>query len=460
MAVFVLAKNKQPLMPCSEKRARLLLERGRAVVHRRYPFTIRLKDRASGAVQPLRLGIDPGSRVTGLALMREQGGTRHVLNLFELAHRGEAIRAALAQRRAFRRRRRSANLRYRAPRFLNRTRPTGWLAPSLQHRVDTVQSWVARLRRVAPITAISQERVRFDTQQLANPEISGVQYQQGTLLGYEVREYLLEKWGRQCAYCGARNTPLEIDHIVPRSRGGSNRVSNLAISCRPCNQDKASQTLEAFFATSASLKKRLDAHRLTADARLARVQRQRTAPLHDAAAVNATRWALFRALETTGLPIQAASGGRTKYNRQRLGLPKTHALDAACVGTADQVAGWKRPTWQISATGRGRYQRTRLNRFGFPRGYLMRQKYSHGFQTGDQIIATVPTGKYAGIHQGRVAVRKTGRFNVQTRTGLVQGISHGYCRITQRADGYGYTLIPTTDSTHPKETARAGSRQA
>lgn len=459
MAVFVLAKNKRPLMPCSEKRARLLLERGRAVVHRRYPFTIRLKDRASGVAQPLRLGIDPGSRATGLALMREQGDTRHILNLFELTHRGMAIRAALVQRRAFRRRRRTSHLRYRAPRFLNRTRPTGWLAPSLQHRVDTVQSWVARLRRVAPITAISQELVRFDTQQMANPEISGVQYQQGTLLGYEVREYLLEKWGRQCAYCGATNTPLEIDHIVPHSTGGSSRVSNLAISCRPCNQDKANQTLEAFFATNAGLTKRLGAHRLTANARLARVQHQRTAPLHDAAAINATRWALFKALETTGLPVQVASGGRTKYNRQRLGLPKTHALDAACVGTAEQVVGWKRPTWQIKATGRGSYQRTRLNRFGFPRGYLMRHTYSHGFQTGDQIIATVPTGKSAGIHQGRVAVRKTGSFNVQTRTGVVQGINHRYCRIAQRADGYGYTLIPT-DSTHPKEVARAGSRQA
>lgn len=176
MAVLVLSKNKRPLMPCSEKRARLLLERGRAVVHRRYPFTIRLKDRVDGETQPLRLGIDPGSTVTGLALMREQDDTRHVLSLFELAHRGWAIRSSLEQRSAFRRRRRTANLRHRAPRFLNRTKPKGWLAPSLQHRIDTVQSWVGRLCKLAPITHISQELVRFDTQQMASPEISGIEY--------------------------------------------------------------------------------------------------------------------------------------------------------------------------------------------------------------------------------------------------------------------------------------------
>ncbi|HBQ05680.1 MAG TPA: HNH endonuclease, partial [Halomonas sp.] len=176
MAVFVLDKKKQPLMPCSEKRARLLLARGRAVVHKRYPFTIRLKNRVGGEAQPLRLGIDPGSKTTGLALMHEPDSQqRHVLCLFELIHRGFQIKKALQQRAAFRRRRRSANLRYRAPRFNNRIKPKGWLAPSLQHRVDTVMAWVNRLSKSAPITGISQELVRFDTQKLESPEISGVE---------------------------------------------------------------------------------------------------------------------------------------------------------------------------------------------------------------------------------------------------------------------------------------------
>src|SRR5690625_4024702 len=196
MAVFVLGKNKRPLMPCSEKRARLLLERGRARVHRLVPFTIRLLDRtvADCALQPLELKIDPGSKTSGLALVRtrqsvnaqsgEITATAHVLNLFELIHRGFQISQALTARSQMRRRRRSANLRYRAPRFLNRkNKGKGWLAPSLQHRIDTTLSWVARLRRVAPITHLAQELVRFDMQQLENPEISGVEYQQGELAG-------------------------------------------------------------------------------------------------------------------------------------------------------------------------------------------------------------------------------------------------------------------------------------
>jgi len=439
MAVFVLDKKKQPLMPCSEKRARLLLARGRAVVHKRYPFTIRLKNRVGGEAQPLRLGIDPGSKTTGLALMHEPDSQqRHVLCLFELIHRGFQIKKALQQRAAFRRRRRSANLRYRAPRFNNRIKPKGWLAPSLQHRVDTVMAWVNRLSKSAPITGISQELVRFDTQKLESPEISGVEYQQGTLLGYEVREYLLEKWGRECAYCGTADTPLEIEHVVPRSRGGSNRVSNLTLSCHPCNQSKDALSLVDFFATDKGLKKRLKANGHTANARLERVQRQLKQPLRDASAVNATRWALFSALNATGLPVTVASGGRTKYNRQRLNIPKTHALDAACVGAFGKLYDWTVPTLTIKAMGRGSYQRTRLTKHGFPRGFLMRQKQVHGFQTGDMVRAIVPTGKKAGTHTGRVAIRKTGSFNIQAEYGAVQGISHKYCTLIQRGDGYGY----------------------
>jgi hypothetical protein len=88
---------------------------------------------------------------------------------------------------------------------------------------------------VTPISSISVEAVRFDMQQMENPEISGIEYQQGTLAGYECREYLLEKWGRKCAYCDAENVPLQIEHIQPKGRRGSDRISNLTLACRPCN---------------------------------------------------------------------------------------------------------------------------------------------------------------------------------------------------------------------------------
>jgi len=286
MAVFVLAKNKKPLMPCSERRARVLLKRQRAVVVKMHPFTIRLKDRKEGEFQPLRLSIDPGSKITGIALSREhhsqsEGKTvSFVLFLAELVHRGQAIRDALASRASFRRARRNRKTRYRTPRFLHRTKPKGWLAPSLRHRVNTLMAWVRRLLRLAPITGLSQELVRFDTQALVHPEIKGVEYQKGTLAGYEVREYLLEKWGRQCTYCEVQNVPLELDHVRPRSRGGSNQVSNLVPACHACNQSKGNQEVERFLERKTKV--------------LARILEQLKRPLKDAAAVNSTRWAILR----------------------------------------------------------------------------------------------------------------------------------------------------------------------
>ncbi|WP_207000542.1 RNA-guided endonuclease IscB [Trinickia mobilis] len=431
MAVFVLDSSGTPLMPCSEKRARLLLKRGRARVHRVLPFVIRLVDRRNeaSAFQPLRVKLDPGSRITGIALVREcAAGSVVVLNLFELIHRGRQISMALTARRAFRRRRRGANLRYRAPRFENRRRREGWLAPSLRHRIDTVMTWVKRLCRWAPVMAMSSELVRFDMQALANPEIGGVEYQQGTLAGYEAREYLLEKWGRQCIYCDAQDRRLHLEHLIARARGGSNRVGNLGLACGNCNQDKGPRELREY---------------VQDPIRLAKILATASRPMPDAAAVNATRWALVAALKGTGLPLETGSGGRTKWNRTRLGLMKTHALDAACVGQLQSIADWRRPTLVIRATGRGSYQRTRLTRHGFPRGYLMQSKLVRGFQTGDCVRAEVPSGKKVGCHVGRVAVRANGNFNIQTPVGVVQGISHRHCRLVQRADGYGYHFQPS-----------------
>ena len=139
-----------------------------------------------------------------------------------------------------------------------------------------------------------------------------------TLAGYEVREYLLEKWGRKCAYCKATNVPLQIEHIVPKVRDGSHRVSNLTIACKPCNDAKGTRTAAEFG--------------------YPQIQAQARAPLRDAAAVNATRWALYHRLAALGLPLETGTGGRTKWNRTTRELPKTHWLDAACVGASTPAA--------------------------------------------------------------------------------------------------------------------------
>jgi len=428
--VFVLSKDGKPLDPTSPRRARLLLKAGRAAVVKATPFVIRLKDRHSrdSTTQGVVIGIDPGSKTTGFAVWRETTpGVRESAFLAEVEHRGAVISKKLEQRSNYRRRRRSVNLRYRQPRFNNRTKPKGWLAPSLQHRVNTTTSWVERLARWAPVVGVEMELVRFDMQQIQNPEIAGVEYQQGELAGYEVREYLLNKWGRSCAYCDATNIPLQVEHVQPKARGGSNRVSNLTLACGPCNQRKNAQPVETFLAHD--------------PARLARIQRNAKTPLRDAAAVNATRNALFRALSEHHT-VLTGTGGETKYNRSRFGLPKTHALDALAVGnpaTIDAITGWDgMRVLTIKCTGRGQYQRTKPDKHGFPRLKYTRQKTHYGYQTGDYVRAVVPAGKHAGTHTGRVAVRATGSFVVTGADGVRRGINHKHCTLLQRQDGYGY----------------------
>lgn len=424
-SVFVVSSTKQPLMPTSSARARMLLKRGKAAVLRRYPFTIILKDRPSGATQPVRLKIDPGSKETGIALVSE--ATKQVLFALVLTHRGQAIKSGLDSRRAIRRSRRNRKTRYRAPRFLNRTKQKGWLPPSLQHRVETVMTWVNKLSRFTPVEAISQELVRFDMQSIENPEISGIEYQQGTLAGYEVREYLLEKWGRECAYCGAENIPLQIEHIHPKAKGGTNRISNLCLSCEPCNTKKGTQDVSEF------LKKKPEV--------LKRILAQAKRPLKDAAAVNATRWALWERLNQTGLPVEAGSGGRTKYNRSVQGYPKQHWIDAACVGISGEqvVISDSLLPLLVKATGHGCRQVTRTDRFGFPRQTAKKGGAVFGFQTGDIVQAVVPSGKYLGTHIGRVAVRERGSFVISAPTGKIE-TSYKNCSLLHRKDGYSYSL--------------------
>ncbi|MEB3825938.1 RNA-guided endonuclease IscB, partial [Phormidium sp. CCY1219] len=151
--VFVLDTNRKPLTPCKPGVARSLLNAGKASVFRRYPFTIILNKEVDANPEPVELKLDPGSKVSGIAL--KQGN--RIIFAAELQHRGQQIKDALRSRRQLRHSRRNRLTRYRPARFLNRTRPQGWLAPSLQHRVDTLMTWVNRFRRLAPVGSIAQE---------------------------------------------------------------------------------------------------------------------------------------------------------------------------------------------------------------------------------------------------------------------------------------------------------------
>src|SRR4028118_871213 len=360
--VFVLDTQKRPLNPIRPGMARKWLTNGKAAVFRRYPFTIILKVEVKVPQEPITLKLDPGSKTSGIALVQGE----KVIFGAELTHRGQAIKASLESRRSLRRGRRNRHTRYRKARFMNRVRPKGWLAPSLQHRVETTLSWVTRLMKVAPISSIVQELVRFDLQQLENPEISGIEYQQGVLCGYEVREYLLNKWERKCAYCGVTDTPLQVEHIHPRTKGGSNRISNLCLACDTCNKKKGTQDIEQFLSKKPDILKRI----------LSQAKR----PLKDAAAVNSTRWALFNGLRlTTGLPVSTGSGGLTKFNRTRLNLPKSHWLDAACVGQVEELKVLTSQPLLIKAAGHGTRQMCGTDRFGFPVRHRSKKQIHFGF---------------------------------------------------------------------------------
>jgi 5-methylcytosine-specific restriction endonuclease McrA len=419
--VFVLDAEKRPLNPVRPGLARRLLNTEKAAVFRKYPFTIILKVVATATPESITLKIDPGSKTTGIVLI--QGG--RVIFGAELSHRGQSIKASLDSRRSLRRSRRNRHTRYRQARFLNRTLKKGWLAPSLQHRVETILTWVNKLLKLAPIGLIVQELVRFDLQQLENPEISGIEYQQGELQGYEVREYLLNKWNRKCAYCSVENVPLQVEHIHPKAKGGTNRISNLCLACSKCNYKKGTQDIKQFLAKKPDILKHV----------LAQAKR----PLKDAAAVNSTRWALFSRLKETGISVLTGSGGLTKFNRVRLKLPKTHWLDAACVGQIESLKILTNQPLLIKATGHGTRQMCRTDKFGFPSRYVPRNKFVKGFQTGDIVKAVVTSGKKIGEYVGRIAVRTTGSFNIWASE-LVQGISHKYCKIVHKKDGYSYAF--------------------
>ena len=420
--VFVLHPDKTPLMPCTAKRARKMLEASKAAVWRRYPFTIILNSEAAQQSQPLALKLDPGSKTTGMALVMEGKTGRKCIWGAEVKHRGLAIKQKLIARRALRSSRRGRKLRHRPARFLNRTKPAGWLPPSLMHRVLTVISWAKRLNRWTMLDSFSMELVSFDSQKMMNPDIQGQEYQRGTLFGTEVRAYLMHKWDGKCAYCGKAGK-LEVEHVHPRSRGGSNSVNNLVVACRSCNESKGKQPLTEFLVRT--------------PAQLKRVQYELGKSYADTAAVNATKYRLLDELKTFGYPVETGSGAQTSFNRQEQDYEKAHWVDAACVGdSGEQVKVKPLKPLLITCMGRGNRQMCGTDKYGFPVRHRTRQKVFFGFQTGDICRAVVTTGKKAGTYTGRISVRATGSF----RLPQVDGIHHRLFSTLHKGDGYGYSF--------------------
>lgn len=430
--VFVLDADKTPLDPCYPARARKLLNKGKAAVFRRYPFTIILKRKVENPqTKDYQLKYDPGSKITGIAIIKSDYSNSdysnkrsEVIFASELEHRGSTIKLKLDKRRNVRRNRRNRNTRYRESRFLNRKSPKGWLPPSLMSRVYNIITWTKKFIKFCPITGISQELVRFDSQKLENPDISGIEYKQGELEGYEVREYLLEKFERKCFYCDKEGIPLQVEHIVSKAKGGTNRVSNLTIACDKCNKKKGTKSIENFVKD----KEKLD-----------KLKKGLKKPLRDAAAVNSTRDRLYEELSKFDLPVEIASGGLTKYNRSRLGLKKEHWTDAVCIGKSTPVELNLRniekiKLLKITACGHGSRQMCKVDKYGFPRTKSKAGNCFFGFKTGDIVKAFVTKGKYIGNYTGRIIVKKSGSFNIHKKI----PVWYNFCHQIHKSDGYSF----------------------
>jgi len=396
--VPVLNMRGEPLMPTTPRKARKLLEQGKAKVIHRTPFTIQLTYATGESKQDITLGIDPGYSNIGYSAVTKD----KELTAGEVELRNN-IKKLIEKRVSYRRTRRG-RLWHREPRFNNRGINDGWFAPSIQHKLDSHIKLIERLKNILPITRIVVEVASFDQQKMQNPEISGVEYQQGELQGYEVREYLLEKWQRKCAYCGKTDVPLEIEHIIPKSRGGSNRVSNLTIACHACNQAKGNQTAEEFG--------------------YPKIQAKAKKTLKAAAFMNIVRKKLIDILA-----CDQTYGYITKHDRIKLGLEKSHINDAFVIahGTEQVRSEYTYISKQVRRQNRSLYKANFLSGGRLKRNTVKKVK---GFKRFDKV-------RFGNKEYFIYGLRSSGYFDVRSISGdkLGASVNSKKLNLLERAKG-------------------------
>ena len=303
MLVYVLNRHGNPLMPGSPRKARLLLKEGQAKVIQRTPFTIQWLYGSSGYKQSVSLGVDAGTKHIGLSATTE----KKVLFEAEVMLRTD-IQELLATRREFRRSRRNRKTRYRQPRFLNRKKPQGWLAPSVQNKVDTHVKVIEKTLKILPVTRVTVEVAQFDIQKIKNPEISGAEYQEGNQRGFgNVREYVLFRDQHTCQHCRGKSGDkiLNVHHIESRKTGGD-APGNLITLCDSCHDKIHREGLIHLF------QRRQDSFR-------------------DARQMTVMRWFIYRGIQKVFPAAKLTYGYITKNTRITNGLEKNHRVDARCI---------------------------------------------------------------------------------------------------------------------------------
>ena len=394
--VCVLDQNGNPLMPTQRLgKVYRLLKTKKAHIVAYEPFTVQLDyEPKTHIIQPMTLGVDSGAIHSGYSLANEH---REYYNAEVIAR--DNISKNLSDRRMYRQNRRSRKTRYRKPRFNNRkNKGEGWIPPSLEQKVYVQVKEIEHLHKYFPINNIIIEVAEFDIQKIKNPDISGNEYQQGTLQGYNIRNYLLEKHHHKCFYCDKEVSAFEVEHMIPKARNGSNRIDNLTLSCHDCNQKKGTLTAEEFITQTLSAQK---LRQLPKTKQLLKYM----------AHMNATRWVLYDTIKETYDSVSLTYGYITKYNRINAGLPKAHHIDAKCITGFSTV-----PSFDVTVvkTKMRRHNR-QLHRATFSKDHIRKSatlpRVVHGFQLYDIVMFN----NHRYYIKGR---RSSGSFSLVSLEGL------------------------------------------
>ena len=367
-------------------------------------------------------------------------GPRCIYGL-HIKHRGVSVRQAMESRAALRKNRRCRKLRYRQPRFNNRTRPPGWVPPSIESRVSNVMTWVRRLLSNTPASQVYFEVVKFDTDAMAN--VTRDQYSTDARIRTQMRHYLLTTRGNVCSYCKgvSADARLEREHVIPRSRGGTDALANAELACRRCNIDKGTMLLSEWLN---ALKGRTDPLSVARLKHIPKCVRRIRHSLRDASIMNWTRYIIVRRIRDLGIRVIESPSWETTYNRNSKQYTKVHWIDAACVGYAPHVDE-NTTIYTAVASGYGNRQMIKSDKYGFPRGRPKGPSSNNGFRSGDMCKLNQRVGKYKGTYVGRLTIRTTGWFDIRYLKSKITSKYTNYVLLHSN-DGYMYTTgtgIPT-----------------
>lgn len=461
-SVPVLDQDGIPLAPTRPSRARRWLESGKAAKRRLHGrFAVQLLDRKSkdSVIPDLTLGINPGTRTTGLAVTANNQANAKIVSACKLLHRGPQISQAMTSRKSQRKGRRS-RLHRRPARFNHRLRKPGWLPPSMQSLLANITTNVRHLTNLFPIGNIIVETCIFDPRLLQDPGITGRDYQESERGHMQIREYVLHRDERTCMYCGRTRGRMETDHIIPESKGGPYRISNLVTACRPCNKAKDNKPIEEFLKDD--------------PIRLNRILAQTRRSLASATQMNQLMPLLLTALVDLKIPFTETDAVTTAYTRSQLGIPKSHVNDAACLGEPKTLSNIPSSVTVIRSVGHGKRQMlTRLSEHGTPRykkgprgtkdsyrsycrlskqqqsftrtpGHKQRQRRAKGITSGDLV-------RYSHPEEGELTGYAT-VSNINTRVYVSghKGVKVEQATLLERSNGYRYSTGPNASPTHEK----------